>query len=63
MPLFSDTSRTMIEDAIYPVVWVDFLVNGWGDWKLWIYTPPGDDIRRSGHLDSRGEDPKYGMWT
>jgi hypothetical protein len=35
---------------------------GWWEWREWIYTPEGD-IRRSGHLDSRGDDPKYEMWT
>lgn len=61
LPLFDESSRTMIEDALYPVIWVDYKINGWGNWRLWIYTPDGD-MRRSGHLDSRGDDPKYEMW-
>jgi len=61
MPLFTEQSRTMIEDPLYPVVWSDYTANGWGNWKLWAYTPEGN-MRRSGHLDSRGDDPKYSMW-
>lgn len=56
-------ARTMIEDALYGQCWADYADHGeagWHRWKLWIYTPP-DGFRRSGHLDSRGEDPKYPM--
>jgi len=55
-------SRTMIEDFLYGRVWVDCSStrNGWGRWKIWIYEPEGD-IRRSGHLDGRGDAPKFDM--
>jgi hypothetical protein len=58
-----ETSRTMIEDPIYSVVecaWKDRGEEGWEDFRLWVYTPPGS-MQRSRHLDSRGSDPKYDM--
>jgi hypothetical protein len=62
---FSPSARTMIEEPVYAAAWSDIEDRGeagWGDWRLWIYQPPGD-MRRSGHLDSRGDDPKFRMWT
>lgn len=55
-------SRTMIEDRMYSPVFIDCTTKreGWGRWRLWVFTPDGD-IRRSGHFDGRGEQPKYGM--
>ena len=63
MPFFPESSRTMIEDRLYPypfTAWIDRGINGWNEWKLWVYTPDGD-MRRSGHLDSRGEADKFDM--
>lgn len=61
---FPASSRTMIEDVLYGVVWSDwedYGEVGWDQWRIWIYQPDGD-MRRSGHLDSRGEDEKFEMW-
>lgn len=63
MPLIGRRARTMIEEVIYAVVAVACQVHGeagWWDWRLWVYTPE-PDMRRSGHLDSRGEEPKFEM--
>lgn len=62
MPMFGPGSRTMIEEVVYDAMARDCGTEaGWWDWRVWIYTPAGD-MRRSGHLDSRGDDPKYEMW-
>lgn len=60
---FPTGSRTMIEDRIHPIMLVDCIDNrrGWGRWRVWVYTPDGD-IRRSGHLDGRGDALKYDMY-
>lgn len=58
---FPPSSRTMIEDRMYHDVWIDCIEGRWDRWKLWIYTPDGGDIRRSGHLDGRGEEEKFEM--
>lgn len=60
---FPPDARTMIEDVMHGVV--DFAhrehdIDGWHDHKVWLYAPPGD-MRRSAHLDGRGDDPKYDM--
>lgn len=63
MPLFSESSRTMIEDRMHGVVQSNFEDHGpegWDAWKLWVYCPEGD-FKRSGHLDGRGSEPKFGM--
>lgn len=60
---FSTASRTMIEDVMYGVVnfaWREQGLAGWRRWKLWMYAPEGD-MKRSWHLDSRGEEEKYNM--
>ncbi len=60
---FSDRSRTMIEDLIYGVVethYREHKMQGWEKFKLYMYCPTGD-IKRSTHIDGRGEDPKYSM--
>lgn len=66
MPLFSPESRTMIEDLLYGVVSSDHLERGeaaWWDWRLWLYTPEHEvlGMKRSSHLDSRGDAPKFDM--
>lgn len=63
---FSEDSRTMIEDVMHGVVHNAYLTEGepaWNLWRMWIYAPDSDSlgIKRSYHLDGRGDDPKYGM--
>lgn len=65
MPIFGEDSRTMIEDVVYGLMsrdCSDYGEAGWWDWRVWIYTPEGDSIKRSTHLDGRGDDTKYEMW-
>lgn len=60
---FGLESRTMIEDVMYGVLYNSWRVHkmqGWSHNKVAIYTPEGD-IKRSTHLDSRGDDPKVTM--
>lgn len=60
---FGSRSRTFIEDAMHGVVSThhrEMGMDGWEKFRLAIYNP-GGDIRRSGHLDSRGDDPKFEM--
>lgn len=59
---FHPDSRTMIEDRIYSIMWIDCADrrHGWDRWKVWVYTPEGD-IRRSSHLDGRAGAPKFDM--
>lgn len=60
---FSPDARTMIEDCLYGVVehyWLNYHEPGWEQWRLWIYQPEGD-IKRSGHLDTRGAELKFDM--
>jgi hypothetical protein len=58
---FAPEARTMIEDVVYgaleharndPAVWERY--------RTWIYAPAGD-MKRSWHLDGRGDDPKLPM--
>ena len=53
-------NNTMIEDKMYGVVEQACQdgVQGWYNFRLWIYTPSGD-IKRSYHLDGREGEPKY----
>ena len=57
---FGAESRTMIEDVMHGVVdqACTTKTRGWDEWRLWIYHPEGD-MKRSTHLDARGEDPKF----
>lgn len=59
---FGPNARTMIEDRLYGEIatpWVER--REWGkECRLWLYAPAGD-MKRSTHLDGRGEDPKYEM--
>lgn len=52
---FSPLSSTMIEDTMHGVA-QDPSFGG----RIYVYYPPGN-CRRSGHLDGRGEDPKFEM--
>ena len=53
---FPPSGRTMIEDRIHGIVQTE----GWGPWKVGIYSPDGS-ILRSRHLDARGDEPKFEM--
>lgn len=58
---FTDESRSFIEDKLYGHLhcdWNDYGEAGWDNWKIWTYMPEGN-IKRSGHLDSRGAHPKH----
>lgn len=60
---FPPGSRTFIEDRLYQLAESDFFDHGlssWQRWKLAIYAPEG--MRRSYHLDSRGDAPKGDIW-
>lgn len=60
---FAPESRTMIEDCLHGVIanaWDELGIDGWEQFRLWMYAPAGD-MRRSGHLDGRGSDPKGDM--
>jgi len=60
---FHPEARTMIEDLLYGKMWIDCVTHrhGWDKWKVWVYFPEGPDIRRSGHLDGRQQEPKFDM--
>jgi len=51
---FSDKSRTMIEDRIYPMV----VAAAWCDFKCSIYAPM-PYLKRLAHYHGREEEPKY----
>lgn len=70
---FSPESRTMIEDVMHGVVETTFRVDlenkmpvseAFNRFNLWIYVPDGDinNMKRSTHLDGRGDDPKFDMY-
>lgn len=63
---FHPESRTMIEDVMHGVVHQEYErygVNGWYNYRLWLYCPETDKIgiKRSYHTDGRGKDSKYEM--
>lgn len=62
---FPPGARSMIEDRLYSLLestWKDHgKEEAWRTWGVTIYQPDGD-MKRSTHLDSRGEDPKYPMY-
>lgn len=61
---FPAGSRTMIEDRMHGVVetaWRESGHTGWALHRLATYCPAGDNIKRSYHLDARGDAPKYEM--
>lgn len=60
---FDQHSRTFIEDKLYSILHCDWLDQGepvWDEWKIWTYMPEGN-IKRSGHLDSRGDAAKHAV--
>jgi hypothetical protein len=51
----------MIEDVMHGVVhnaWREHGLAGWDRYRLWLYAPEGQ-IKRSYHLDARGDDHKW----
>jgi len=55
MQLFSDNADCFIEDFIHGKC----AEGDWNDWKLFIYSPPGNNIKRSLNLDGRAGGAKY----
>jgi len=58
---FDPRERTMIEDRLYQAAendWFDHRIPAWNRWRLAIYSPLGD-MKRSTHLNSRGDEPKW----
>lgn len=58
---FAPESRTFVEDVLYGVVenaWNAHGMAGWERWRLALYAPPLP-LKRSEHLDSRGDEPKH----
>ncbi|HLU95328.1 MAG TPA: hypothetical protein VKZ89_00655 [Thermobifida alba] len=58
---FFDGRKAMIEDVVHGPVqddWRQFGLAGWDRWRLWMYAPEGN-MKRSYHLDGRGDDPKW----
>lgn len=53
---FPESSRTMIEDKMHSVA----QSRPWDATRLWLYAPAGD-MKRSLHLDGRGDEPKFDM--
>lgn len=54
---FGPRAISMIEDRMHGAA----QERDWDEFKIVIYTPDGDSIQRSTHLDARGEDPKFAM--
>ena len=53
---FPWSDRTFIEDRMHGVVdtaYREHGLNGWQQYRLHIYNPPGDNLKRSYHLDGR----------
>lgn len=56
---FGPGDTTMIEEVMHSVVITNWRLHSWEGWhrfKTWMYAPPGN-IKRSTHLDARGQDP------
>jgi len=60
---FTERSRTMIEDHIYPLMEgeVRALPTMWDDWRVWLYEPDTPSVKRHIHLNGRGEQSKFDM--
>lgn len=62
---FHPDSRTMIEDVVYGpahVEYEEYGLAGWRKFAVAVYAPTDtDNIKRSTHLDGRGEEPKWGI--
>lgn len=61
---FSADAKTFIEDKMHSVVIEAYKreqKQGWNKFKLCIYHPEDGNIKRSYHLDGRGDEQKYEM--
>ena len=59
---FSDKANCFIEDLVHGKViedWKKDKEQGWNQWRLHIYHPEGDNIKRSYHTDGRAGAAKY----
>ncbi len=59
---FTEKSRAFIEHGLYGPCVEAFNTEGllgWNLWKLWLYHPDGEHIKRSYDLNSRDTDPNY----
>ena len=59
---FAPDAFGMIEDHIYGKMLIDCKdkgMMGWFNWRVWVFHPEGDNIKRSYTVDGRGEDSKY----
>lgn len=61
---FNPESITMIEDVLHGSLQDACSsdgIMGWYNWRVWMYTPQNQDIKRSYTTDGRKDDPKYDM--
>ncbi len=59
---FSPDACSFLEDRLYGVCDQAFLVdgmNGWRQYAMHLYSPPGNNIKRSYHLDGRAGEAKF----
>lgn len=61
---FGDDAVTMIEDVMWPTIlntYKKYGYAGWEKYRMAIYAPDPDNLKRSDNLDGRGKDKKYPM--
>ena len=59
---FSDSAKSFIEDKMHGIVAEAYKheqLQGWNKYKIWMYHPEGNNIKRSYHLDARGNSSKF----
>lgn len=59
---FSEKSNCFIEDLMHGRVYNDYLqdnIQAWNQWRIHIYYPTGENIKRSYHTDGRAGDKKF----
>lgn len=59
---FPPGSKTMLEDVLHSPLQVAVRTDGrpgWNQWRCYLYSPEGPNMKRSYHLDGRGDEPKY----
>lgn len=59
---FDGKKKSMIEDKLYGVIYNEYAERGYAAWekfKLAIYAPEKENLKRSDNLDGRGTDKKY----
>jgi len=59
---FAPDAFGMIEDHIYSKCLIDCREHGmmgWYNWRIWVFHPEGDNIKRSYTVDGRQDDLKY----